>query len=145
MTNSMASSVVIRDLIVDGHSPWQDVYNPSRQTILASAKTFVVENLNVAAQLVSGKLAAVPPDADIEKGQAKVIEINGDKAGAYRDEKGTLHIVDTTCTHLGCELSWNSAEKSWDCPCHGSRFTYEGEIIEGPTVKPLKTGKEQID
>jgi Rieske Fe-S protein len=104
-----------------------------------------VENLNVAAQLVSGKLTSLPKDVDINNGEANVFDIDGDRVGAYRDQQGTLHIVDTTCTHLGCELNWNSAETSWDCPCHGSRFTYEGEIIEGPTVKPLKTGKEQID
>ena len=148
MTNSMVSAMIIRDLIVSGESPWQNLYDPSRQTIAASSKTFIVENLNVANQLLKGKLSAAPADptdADIETGEAKVIMIDGDKVGAYRDEQGTLHLVDTTCTHLGCELKWNAAEKSWDCPCHGSRFTYEGEIIEGPTVKPLKTGKEQID
>jgi glycine/D-amino acid oxidase-like deaminating enzyme/nitrite reductase/ring-hydroxylating ferredoxin subunit len=145
MTNSMASSVIIRDLIVHGESPWQEVYNPSRQTIAASAKTFIVENLNVASNLISGKITAVPEDIDVKNGEGKVVDIDGQRAGVYRDEQGILHVVDTTCTHLGCELSWNSAEKSWDCPCHGSRFTYEGEIIEGPTVKPLKTGKEQID
>ncbi|MGI6065750.1 MAG: FAD-dependent oxidoreductase [Bacillota bacterium] len=138
MTNSAVSAKIIRDLIIEGKSPWQDVYNPSRQTLEASAKNFVVENLNVAEQLVKGKLSSLPEDIDIKPGEGKVIEANGQRAGAYRDEKGTLHLVDTTCTHLGCELSWNSAERSWDCPCHGSRFTYEGEIIEGPTVKPLK-------
>jgi glycine/D-amino acid oxidase-like deaminating enzyme/nitrite reductase/ring-hydroxylating ferredoxin subunit len=145
MTHSMASVMIIRNLIIDGESPWHDAYNPSRRTMAASAKTLVVENVNVAVNLVKGKLLSVPEDVEIKNGEAKVIEIDGDKAGAYRDEKGILHIVDTTCTHLGCKLNWNSAEKSWDCPCHGSRFTYEGEIIEGPTVKPLKTGKEQID
>lgn len=145
MTNSMVSAMIIRDLIVKGESPWQQVYNPSRQTIAASSKTFVVENLNVANQLLKGKLTGAPDDADIKPGEAKVVMIDGDKVGAYRDEQGTLHLVDTTCTHLGCELTWNAAEKSWDCPCHGSRFSYEGEIIEGPTVKPLRTGKEQID
>lgn len=58
--------------------------------------------------------------------------------GVYRDEKGQLHTVDTTCTHMGCELKWNDAEKSWDCPCHGSRFNYEGEIVEGPAINDLQ-------
>ncbi|NLZ39139.1 MAG: FAD-dependent oxidoreductase [Firmicutes bacterium] len=145
MTNSMVSAMIIRDLIVSGESPWQDLYNPSRQTIAASGKTFVVENLNVANQLIKGKLSAVPTDTELEAGEAKVIMIDGDKVGVYKDEKGTQHLVDTTCTHLGCELKWNAAEKSWDCPCHGSRFTYEGEIIEGPAVKPLRTVKGQTD
>lgn len=64
--------------------------------------------------------------------------MNGQRAGAYKDEAGKIHLVDTTCTHLGCELQWNAAENSWDCPCHGSRYTYDGQIIEGPTVTPLK-------
>jgi glycine/D-amino acid oxidase-like deaminating enzyme/nitrite reductase/ring-hydroxylating ferredoxin subunit len=142
MTNSMASSIILSNLIVEGKSAWEDVYSPLRITIGASAKSFVVENLNVAAELIKGKLSPVPNDIDIENGEGKVIEIDGQRAGAYRDEKGVLHVVDTTCTHMGCELSWNSAEKSWDCPCHGSRFTYEGDIIEGPAISPLEIHKD---
>lgn len=93
-------------------------------------------------ELIGGKISPAPASEDIKPGEGKIIEINGQKAGAYRDEQGTLHIVDTTCTHMGCELSWNSAEKTWDCPCHGSRFTYEGDIVEGPTVTPLKVHKD---
>ncbi|MCR4436001.1 MAG: FAD-dependent oxidoreductase [Clostridiales bacterium] len=142
MTNSMASAMLLKDLIVNGESPWQDVYNPSRQTIVASAKNFVVENFNVAEKLIEGKISPLPKDIDIKPGEGKIIEANGQRAGAYRDEQGTLHVVDTTCTHMGCELSWNSAEKSWDCPCHGSRFSYEGDVVEGPAVKPLNAHKD---
>jgi len=141
MTNSTVSAILLRDLIIKGESPWQDVYNPSRGTIAASAKNFLVENLNVAKELIEGKITPVPEEGEIKPGEGKVIMVDGQRTGAYRDEKGTLHLVDTTCTHLGCELNWNAAEKSWDCPCHGSRFTYEGDIIEGPTVKPLKKHK----
>jgi len=137
MTNSIVSAVLLKDLIVHGKSPWQDVYNPSRQTISASAKNFIVENLNVAEQLIDGKISSLPTEVKINPGEGKVIEANGQRAGAYRDKKGKLHVVDTTCPHMGCELNWNFAEKSWDCPCHGSRFSYEGEIIEGPAVRPL--------
>lgn len=137
MTNSIASAMILKDLITKGESPWQDVYSPSRKTIAASAKSFVVENLNVAKQLIDGKLAPLPDNADIKPGEAKIIEAKGQRTCAYRDEQGTLHLVNTTCTHMGCELNWNSAEKSLDCPCHGSRFSYEGEVIEGPAVKPL--------
>jgi glycine/D-amino acid oxidase-like deaminating enzyme/nitrite reductase/ring-hydroxylating ferredoxin subunit len=142
MTNSMAASTILRDLIVDGRSAWQDVYNPSRETLLASAKNFIVENLNVADQLIEGKISPLPQSIDIKPGEGKIIEANGQRAGAYRDEQGTLHIVDTTCTHMGCELNWNSAEKSWDCPCHGSRFSYEGDVIEGPALRPLDIHKD---
>ncbi len=137
MTNSVASSLILRDFITDGKSPWQDVYSPSRVTVAASAKSFVVENLNVAKELIKGKTTPLPEKVDMKPGEGKVIEAEGQRAGAYKDNKGNVHVVNTTCTHMGCELMWNSAEKSWDCPCHGSRFTYEGEIIEGPAVKPL--------
>lgn len=142
MTNGMASAILLKDLIVHGKSPWQDVYNPSRRTITASAKNFIVENINVAEKLIGGKLTTPPNNIDIKPGEGKIIETNKQKAGAYRDEKGTLHVVDTTCTHMGCELQWNSAEKSWDCPCHGSRFSYEGDVLEGPAVKPLNAHKD---
>ncbi|HVI43001.1 MAG TPA: Rieske 2Fe-2S domain-containing protein, partial [Anaerovoracaceae bacterium] len=67
----------------------------------------------------------------------KVFELDGKRAGAYKDNDGILYIVNTTCTHMGCELNWNSAERTWDCPCHGSRFSYEGKVMEGPAVKEL--------
>lgn len=137
MTNSMVSARIIRDLIVDGSSPWQDVYNPSRKNILASAKSFIVENVDVAKHLISAKISPIPEDVKIEPGEGKVIEHDGERTGAYRDEDGKLYLVNTTCPHLGCELNWNSAERSWDCPCHGSRFTFSGDIIDGPAVKPL--------
>lgn len=143
MTNSTVSAMIIRDLIVKNESPWQDVYNPSRFTPVSSAKNFVKENINVAGQLISGKLSPVPDDVHIKPGEAKVIEDKGHKNGAYRDEKEILHVVDTTCTHLGCELKWNEAEKSWDCPCHGSRFTYEGDIIDGPALKPIRIDEKK--
>ncbi|MBR0598731.1 FAD-dependent oxidoreductase [Sinanaerobacter chloroacetimidivorans] len=145
MTNSMASSMLIRDLIVKGDSPWKDVYNPSRQTMAASAINFVVENFNVAEKLIGGKIKSNPKDdVDIQPGEGKVIELYGKRAGAYRDEDGILYVVNTTCTHMGCELNWNDAERTWDCPCHGSRFTYEGKVIEGPAVKPL-TMEEDVN
>ncbi|ADL49869.1 FAD-dependent oxidoreductase [Clostridium cellulovorans] len=137
MTNSMAAAIIIKDLIVVGKSPWQDVYNPSRKTIIASAKNFVVENFNVAEELLGGKLSPLPEDIFLEPDEGKLVKINDERIGVYRDEHCKLHKVNTTCTHMGCELNWNSAERTWDCPCHGSRFSHKGDIVEGPAVKPL--------
>ena len=140
MTNSMASSMILRDLIVKGKSPWEDVYNPSRKTIVSSTKEFLGQNINVAGQLLDGKLSPIannPEEIVINRGEAMILEAYGERAGAYRDEDGKVHLVNTTCTHMGCELNWNPAEKSWDCPCHASRFTYTGDIIHGPAVKTL--------
>lgn len=137
MTNSTASAVILKDLITKGESPWQDVYNPSRSTIGASAKNFIVENANVASQLISGKLAPAGNNEEINIDEAKVIAVDGKKTGAYRDPDGMVHMVDTTCTHLGCELRWNNGDRTWDCPCHGSRFTIDGAIVDGPALKKL--------
>lgn len=134
MTNSMASSMLLRDLIIKGESPWQDAYNPARRTLGASAVNFIVENINVAENLIGGKIKSIPKieNVEIKSGEAMIVEVNGKRAGAFRDEEDVLYVVNTTCTHMGCELNWNSAERSWDCPCHGSRFAYDGSIIEGP-------------
>ena len=141
MTNATASAMLIRDLITRGRSEWEDVYDPSRFDLASSIKNMVVENANVAVNLVKGKLEPLPEDMDLAPGEGKVVNRDGRRVGVFKDDDGSLHVVDTTCTHMGCELNWNSAEKSWDCPCHGSRFTYDGEIIEGPAVRPLNSGK----
>lgn len=137
MTNSIASSIILRDLIIEGKSPWQEVYNPSRKTIIPSAKNLIVQGVNVATELVSGKLSKGSKEIDLKAGEAQIVQVDDKRAGAYRDESGKLYLVNTTCTHMGCELNWNSAEKSWDCPCHGSRFDFEGKVLEGPATKDL--------
>jgi Rieske Fe-S protein len=75
--------------------------------------------------------------SDIAKGQAAVIEINNEKAAVYRDEQGTIHAVSAICTHRGCTVGWNDLEKTWDCPCHGSRYDYNGNVINGPAPRNL--------
>jgi glycine/D-amino acid oxidase-like deaminating enzyme/nitrite reductase/ring-hydroxylating ferredoxin subunit len=142
MTNSTAAANILTDLITKGESPWASVYSPSRFDIIASGAKLVSENLDVARTFLGGKITPAPKDVDIKNGEAKVTNIDGEKVGAYRDEQGELHIVDITCTHLGCELVWNEAEKTWDCPCHGSRFSYDGDNIEGPAFNPLKHAGE---
>ena len=138
MTNGTAAAKLIRDLILEGKSACEDVYSPQRSTVGASAKNFIVENADVAKNFITDKLVPIDDDIDIKPGEARVIEHEGSRSGAYRDEKGQLHIVDTKCTHIGCELHWNEAEMSWDCPCHGSRFSFDGKILDGPALRPLK-------
>lgn len=137
MTNSMASALILSDMILGIENPWQEAYNPSRQNIMGAVKNFVVENADVAKHLIKGKISSLPENIDLKPGEGKVFKSDGERIGAFRDDSGRLHLVNTTCTHMGCELNWNSAENSWDCPCHGSRFTCSGSIIEGPAVEPL--------
>jgi len=138
MTNGTVSASILTDLIVKGNSPWSDIYDPSRFDIIASGTKLVKENLDVAEKLIGGKIAPVPKNIEVNKGEAMVVSINRDRIGAFRNDNGKLHMVDITCTHLGCELVWNEAEKTWDCPCHGSRFNYDGENVEGPAFNSLK-------
>lgn len=137
MTNSTAAAMILKDLIINGKSEWMDVYNPLRFNPTVSAAEFIKQNTDVAKNFISGKLANAPHNLDLKPGEAKIVEIDGKKVGAYKDPDGQLFLVDTTCTHLGCEVTWNDAEKTWDCPCHGSRFSYDGHIVEGPALKQL--------
>jgi len=141
MSNGIASSMILSDLIVKGDNPWAPVYNPSRFN-LGSLKSFAVQNLDVAKELIVGKIEKYPDDVEVARGEARVISRNGQRCGAYRDEEDRMYYVDTTCTHLGCELMWNDAERTWDCPCHGSRFSYTGESIEGPAFNQLCPPRE---
>lgn len=137
MTTSTVSAIIIRDIITNGKSEVEEIFSPSRFTPVSSAKNFIKENLDVVNNLVSDKLRSLPEEYSLELGEGKAVEVDGKKAGAYRDMEGNLFIVDTTCKHLGCEVHWNSAEKTWDCPCHASRYSFDGTVIEGPALKPL--------
>lgn len=139
MTSSTAAAMMISDLIQEKENRYLSVFAPSRALSAKTLKNLVVDNFDVAKHLISGKLEMVhrKPD-DLAPGEGAVVSVHGRRAGAYRDMDGKLHIVDTTCTHMGCEVEWNDGERSWDCPCHGSRFTHTGEVKEGPAEKPLK-------
>ena len=106
-------------------------------------RNLLKENLNVAYEFIKDRLT--PGEADeleqVKAGEAKVMEVDGKKCGAYRDEQGTLHVVSAVCTHLGCINHWNEEQKSWDCPCHGSRFDINGEVLEGPAIAALQKMK----
>ncbi len=137
MTTSTVSAMIIKDILTKGKSEAEEIFAPSRVSTMESAKNFVKENLNVAGELIGGKIKKLPDNISLELGEGKPLTFEGKKAGAYRDIEGNLFVVDTTCKHLGCEVRWNSAEKSWDCPCHASRYSFDGTVLEGPALRPL--------
>jgi len=133
------AGMIIADTILGHESDWAELYNPKRFTPIASAKQFAKENANVVSHLLKDYLFYGEVDRlkQIEQGEGKTLTLDGEKVAAYRDENNELHVVSSVCTHLGCIVHFNNVEKSWDCPCHGSRFTIDGEVIEGPAYKNL--------
>ncbi|CEI72991.1 MULTISPECIES: FAD-dependent oxidoreductase [Romboutsia] len=146
MSNGTLSAIIISDLIAKKESIYENLFNPSRKSSYLTTD-FYKENLNMTIEYIKGKFNIGKEELYIEKGEGQIVTIDGKRYGAYRHLNDELYIVDITCTHLGCELRFNSAEKTWDCPCHASRYDYKGNVLEGPTVKPLKRygeGKNHI-
>jgi glycine/D-amino acid oxidase-like deaminating enzyme/nitrite reductase/ring-hydroxylating ferredoxin subunit len=131
------AGMMISDMIVNGKSDYEELFNPSRGDIAASSGTFAKEVTGQVKELISSVFKRTDFAPDLKSGEASIINFEGKKAGAYIDEDNVLTILDITCTHLGCKLGWNSAEKTWDCPCHGGRFAPDGRLLEGPPKNPL--------
>ena len=146
MTNGSAAALAIAGEIKGSPPPWAKVFALDRRTMRASATDFVRENVNIAVQEVGGVLrGSSGSPADLGTGEAAVVDVDGSDVAAFRDLDGTLHAVSAICTHMGCKVSWNPAEASWDCPCHGSRFAPDGAVLHGPALRALEpiSSKEQ--
>jgi len=137
MTHGTIAGILLTDLIRGRENPWQTLYDPSRKTLRA-AGTFAKEALNMAAQysdwLTRGEVDSVD---EIDTDSGAVLRRGLTKVAVYRDETGALHECSAVCPHLGCIVAWNAAARTWDCPCHGSRFDKLGEVINGPANKGL--------
>lgn len=138
MTHGTIAGILITDLIMGRQCSWVPLYDPSRVT-LSSAGEFAKENINVAAQYVTDYLTGGEVDSpeDIATGSGAIIRRGLAKIAVYRDEDGTMRELSAVCTHLGCIVAWNSGEKTWDCPCHGSRFDCYGRVFNGPANSDL--------
>jgi glycine/D-amino acid oxidase-like deaminating enzyme/nitrite reductase/ring-hydroxylating ferredoxin subunit len=142
-TNGTIGADIITDAILGRSNEWAGLFDVHRVTVKQSAEKFVSENTKVAMHFVRDR-ALHPQRSDpheLAPGEAGVHRSGTQMVAAYRDEDGLLHKVSAICTHLACVVSWNPAEKTWDCPCHGSRFDFDGHVIQGPAVKDL----EQVD
>jgi len=142
LTHGTIAGMLIKDLILGHNNPWTRLYDPSRKS-LRSALTFAEENLNVAAQYAAwvtpGEVSA--PE-EIKPGTGAILRRGLSKIAAFRDDSGKLHERSAVCPHLGCIVSWNPTERSWDCPCHGSRFEPNGKVLNGPAIGPLKLAEQ---
>ena len=140
MTGGTVAAIIVADLIAGRDNPWVEVFDATRVDGPGAAKTFVKENVSVGVHFVRDRLERLRA-GDVEglgPGEGGMVRTEDGAVGAYREPSGQVHAVSLTCTHMGCTLVWNPSETSWDCPCHGSRFTHTGAVIEGPATQPLR-------
>jgi glycine/D-amino acid oxidase-like deaminating enzyme/nitrite reductase/ring-hydroxylating ferredoxin subunit len=138
MTHGTIAGTLLTDLILGRDNPWAKLYDPSRKTLRA-AKEYLSENLNVARQYADWLTGSETKSAaDVPAGSGAVIREGLSKVAVYREDSGAVHRFSAACPHLGCIVSWNASEKTWDCPCHGSRFACTDEIVTGPANNGLE-------
>ena len=140
MTSSMVSALLLSDLITGSACQDAEVFSPRRLDLSASAENLWQEGKQSAKGLCRALFARGRAEAErLPNGHGGVVELDGEKVGMYKREDGEIFLVSVHCPHLGCQLEWNPDEKSWDCPCHGSRFDARGHLISGPAQRDLET------
>jgi Rieske Fe-S protein len=138
MTHCTIGAILVTDQILNRKNSWEQLYNPSRISVRATGE-FLKENANVAAQYREWFSAKPKPDVHaFQRGEGMVFRDGLRMVAAYKNTTGSMQFMSAACPHLGGVVHWNSVEKSWDCPCHGSRFDCNGKVLEGPAVQGLK-------
>jgi glycine/D-amino acid oxidase-like deaminating enzyme/nitrite reductase/ring-hydroxylating ferredoxin subunit len=144
MTHCTIGAMLVSDLILGRPNPWAELYDPARKMV-HGLSDFVGEQVNTMARYGDwAKGGEVESVRQIPPGQGAIVNQGLHKLAVYRDEQGALHALSAKCTHLGCVVHFNSAERSWDCPCHGSRFDTSGAILHGPAATPLEDAMERV-
>jgi glycine/D-amino acid oxidase-like deaminating enzyme/nitrite reductase/ring-hydroxylating ferredoxin subunit len=140
MTGGTAAALILADQLLGRPNAWAGLFDPNRLNARASLGRFVKENAAAGLRFIGDRVSkpGQRPIDDLAAGEGDIVRHDGQKVAAYRDEDGGLVAVSATCSHLGCQVNWNRAERSWDCPCHGSRFAVDGRVLEGPAVHPLE-------
>ena len=139
LTFGTLAGMVIADRILGRANPWVDLFDPARKAVRHGLWDYVKENTSYPYYLIRDRFAGAEARSlrTVKRGEGKVVERNGKKVAAYRDSDGAFTVRSATCTHMGCLVRWNPSEKTWDCPCHGSRFRTDGAVISGPAESPL--------
>ncbi len=139
LTFGTLAGIIMSDAILERTNPWAELFDPSRKALTRGLWDYLKENVDYPYYMIRDRFAGAEAKSirEVTRGQGKVIERNGAKVAAYRDPAGFVTLRSATCTHMGCTVGWNPAERTWDCPCHGSRFKPTGEVISGPAESPL--------
>jgi glycine/D-amino acid oxidase-like deaminating enzyme/nitrite reductase/ring-hydroxylating ferredoxin subunit len=140
ITAGTAAAAVISDAVLGRENEWSGLFSSTRFRPLQEAPRFVLENTRVGFRFFAERVKqrGTRPIADLAPGEGAIVSAGGEKVAGFRDADGALHAVSSRCTHLGCQVVWNAAESTWDCPCHASRFDVDGSVLNGPAVKPLE-------
>ncbi|MCE9606123.1 MAG: FAD-dependent oxidoreductase [Planctomycetia bacterium] len=144
MTLGTLSAMMIRDSVLGRTNPWSELFDPHRTGLRGGTWDYLKENSDYPYYLIRDRIRGADASSieDVRPGEGKIVRIEGHPVAVSRDDQGELSAVSASCTHLGCLVHWNGAEKTWDCPCHGSRFRCDGGIIAGPAETPL--AKQEI-
>jgi Rieske Fe-S protein len=139
MTFGTLAGMMAVDYVLGQQNPWADLFHPDRKKI-GGAWDYVKENQDYPYYLIRDRFVGTEGRSlrSVKRGEGRVLDYDGQRVAAYRDEAGKVTVCSAVCTHMGCLVDWNAAERSWDCPCHGSRFTTEGRVIAGPAESPLE-------
>ena len=139
MANGSIAAAIMADLAMGRENRWADVFDSKRLALKQAAPDLLKANARVVKSLVTDRVLAgeLPDVSELARGAGAVVSLDGEKVAAFRDDEGSIHAVSPICTHLRCQVEFNNAERTWDCPCHGSRFDVDGTVIHGPAVKDL--------
>ena len=139
MPYSTVAALLLTKMITNEDSPYKDLYDPNRLKPVAGFTNFVNHNADVVKQFASKWFSheELHELAEIATEEGKIVNFKDEKVAIYKDKDGAIHALSPTCTHVGCEVKWNNAELTWDCPCHGARYSYDGRVLNGPTTKNL--------
>ncbi len=138
MTNGTASALMLRDLILGEANPWVDVFDARRAEATIPGREFVKHNVHVGKTWLKDRLGGPEGTADdLQPGDAGIVAVAERRAPPTVTSRASCTPCHR-CTHMGCDVEWNDGERSWDCPCHGSRFSYDGEVLHGPASTPLR-------
>lgn len=147
MTFGTLAGMMAHDCAMGRRNPWRDLFDPGRTKVRGGAWDYIKENLDYPYYMMRDRISG--PDAKslrgVPRGEGRIVELGGKKVAAYRNDRGQTTLVSPVCTHMGCLVGWNKAESTWDCPCHGSRFTPNGKVLAGPAETPLEPVPNPLD
>ena len=144
MTFGTLAAMMARDATLQRTNPWRELFDIGRTKVRGGAWNYLKENVDYPYYMIRDRFAGAEGQSlrTVRRGEGKIVDVNGNRVAAWRAEDGSLTRLSPVCTHMGCLVGWNPAEKSWDCPCHGSRFTPTGAVLAGPAETPLEKVKE---